>query len=157
MFNSIYASIQIALEDTREMIVELADLFRYLLQASQAEYVMLSEVLEFTRKYLALEKARLQERPVPPMLIQPLVENAVKHGIAPLIGGGAIRITATEQDGRIRICIEDTGPGVEDKQQLLGTGTGLTNTALRLEKMFGSSLQFTDTRPHGLTVNFIIA
>ncbi len=170
VFNTINASIPPELEGTRQMIAELSDLFRYQLQASKSEYVTLGEELEFTRKYLALEKARLEERlqvnieadkallsrPVPPMLIQPLVENAVKHGIAPLIEGGTIRINAVQEGGRICVSVEDTGSGIEDKARLLGNGTGLTNTALRLQRMFGSTLQFTDTLPHGLTVNFII-
>ena len=170
VFNTINASIPAHMEETRQMIAELSDLFRYLLQASKAELVPLRDELEFTRKYLNLEKARFQERlgigifaeeglldeMVPPMLIQPLVENAVKHGIAPMIAGGRVTVQVKRQDGRIAFCISDTGMGAAGKSDLIGKGTGLTNTAMRLNKMFGTTLQFTDSLPHGLTINFIL-
>lgn len=170
VFNTINASVPPQMEDTRQMIAELSDLFRYVLQASNSELVLLRDELEFTRKYLSLEKARFQERleieisadeellekMVPPMLIQPLVENAVKHGIAPLIEGGKVVVSVKQEAGRIAFCISDTGVGTTEKETLIGRGTGLTNTALRLSKMFNSTLQFSDSVPHGLTVNFVL-
>ena len=170
VFNTINASIPPQMEDTRQMIAELSDLFRYLLQASKAELVPLRDELEFTRKYLSLEKARFQERleidiqadpalldeMVPPMLIQPLVENAVKHGIAPLISGGRVAVHVKRTDGRMAFSISDTGGGAADKTSLIGKGTGLTNTALRLSKMANTTLQFADSQPHGLTINFVL-
>ncbi len=168
VFNTINASVPPQMEETRQMIAELSDLFRYVLQASKEELVPLREELEFTRKYLHLEKARFQERleidiqadeelldrMVPPMLIQPLVENAVKHGIATMIEGGKIAVTVTRKANHLAFSISDTGPGAPQKEALIGKGTGLTNTALRLNKMFGTSLQFSDSLPHGLTINF---
>ena len=170
VFNTINASIPAHMEETRQMIAELSDLFRYLLQASKAELVPLRDELEFTRKYLNLEKARFQERldiaifaeeglldeMVPPMLIQPLVENAVKHGIAPMIAGGKVTVQVKRQGGRIAFCISDTGLGAAEKSGLIGKGTGLTNTAMRLSKMFNTTLQFADSQPHGLTINFVV-
>ena len=168
VFNTINASVPPQMEETREMIAELSDLFRYVLQASKADLVPLRDELEFIRKYLNLEKARFQERleitidvdeslldkQVPPMLIQPLVENAVKHGITPMIDGGKILMQIKEREGRLQISIADTGPGIRNKANVIGQGTGLTNTSIRLEKMFGSSLQLSDNQPHGLIVNF---
>lgn len=171
VFNTINASVPPQMEKTREMIAELSDLFRYLLQASKADLVPLRDELEFIRKYLNLEKARFQERleitidvkaslldrQVPPMLIQPLIENAVKHGITPMIDGGKILMRITEDaGGRLNFHIADTGPGVAQKDDLMGKGTGLTNTAIRLQKMFGSSLQFSDNQPQGLVINFAL-
>ena len=170
VFNTINASIPAQMEETRQMIAELSDLFRYLLQASKAELVPLRDELEFTRKYLNLEKARFQERleidiraeeglldeMVPPMLIQPLVENAVKHGIAPMIAGGKVAVHVKREGERIAFCISDTGQGIPEKADLIGKGTGLTNTALRLSKMAGTTLQFADSLPHGLTINFVL-
>lgn len=170
VFNTINASVPPQMENTRQMIAELSDLFRYLLQASKSETVSLREELEFTRKYLSLEKARFGERltitieadenlldkQIPPMLIQPLVENAVKHGIATQISGGTITVRVKEEGDRMAFTIADTGPGIAEKEVLIGTGTGLTNTALRLDKMFGTSLRFSDSLPHGLTIQFVL-
>ncbi|MCX2483863.1 sensor histidine kinase [Pedobacter sp. MR2016-24] len=170
VFNTISASIPPELENTRQMIAELADLFRYQLQASRSELVPLRDEIDFTQKYLDLEKARFQERLhisiaveeelmnelIPPMILQPLAENAVKHGISPLINGGKIVIQVKRKEGGIEFSIADTGAGVKDKSQLIGKGVGLTNTALRLEKMYGARLSFTDTIPSGLTIKFRI-
>src|SRR5699024_9803219 len=95
--NSINASVTKDPEGTREMISKLSDILRYSLESFEKEQVSLSEELNFVKTYLALEKHRLGSRlkiefnidnnlqnvPIPPMIFQPLVENAVKHGIAP--------------------------------------------------------------------------
>jgi two-component system, LytTR family, sensor kinase len=168
VFNSINASLSPDQEKTRQMVAELADLFRYQLRASKSELVPLREELEFTRKYLHLEKVRFDDRlhvvidvdenlldeQVPPMLLQPLVENAVKHGIAPLIEGGSVMIKIIRKDGRLDFTITDTGQGLIGNKQLLQSGTGVSNTARRLEKMFGTKLEFTDHLPRGLSINF---
>ncbi len=170
VFNTINASIPSGMEKTRQMIAELSDLFRYQLQASQADLVPLGDELEFTRKYLDLEKARFEERleveilcdesllheMIPPMLLQPLAENAIKHGISPLISGGKIKITVQKFEKKLAFCVADTGVGIRDKNKLIGSGTGLTNTELRLNKMYNSALHFSDSIPHGLTVNFVV-
>ena len=170
VFNTISASIPSELEDTRQMIAELSDLFRYQLQASRSELVSLRDEIDFTQKYLDLEKARFQERLqirieieedlmdelIPPMILQPLAENAVKHGISPLINGGHVSITVQRRAEQIEFIISDTGVGVKDKSILIGTGVGLTNTAMRLEKMYGITMEFTDTRTQGLTIKFLI-
>lgn len=171
VFNAINASIPPEQERTRQMIAELSDLFRYHLKASKCETVTLREELAFTAKYLDLEKARFEERltvdiladevllnePVPPLILQPIVENAVKHGISPQIAGGTITISVTKKDLFLHFSITDTGAGVVDKNDLLNKGIGLTNTELRLNKMFGTSLIFTDHKPHGLCVQFSLA
>ncbi len=168
VFNTISASIPVELEQTRQMIAELSDLFRYQLKASQCEVVTLREELDFTAKYLDLEKARFEERltveiyadeslmnePVPSLMLQPIVENAVKHGISPQIAGGTIVISVERKEGGLNFSVSDTGEGVADKTKLLNKGIGLTNTELRLNKMFGTSLIFTDHKPKGLCVQF---
>ncbi|MFK7936807.1 MAG: sensor histidine kinase [Saprospiraceae bacterium] len=171
VFNTISASVPPEQERTREMIAELSDLFRYQLKASQTDEVPLHEELSFVKKYLDLEKARfeerlqikinvpkhLQERLVPPMLLQPLVENSVKHGISPLIEGGEVSIDIKEQnDGQLMFLIRDTGVGVTDKTKLFGKGVGLTNTKLRLEKQYGSILKISDNLPQGLRIEFAL-
>jgi signal transduction histidine kinase len=168
IFNTISASVPSENEKTRHMIAELSDLFRYQLKASQLELVPLREELDFVRKYLDLEKERFQERleihidvdkdilneMVPPMLLQPLVENSVKHGLSSLIDGGTISIAIHKKEGKLAFEISDSGIGVKDKEQVFEKGIGLTNTRLRLEKMYKTTLRLSDNLPHGLKISF---
>lgn len=168
IFNTISASVPAENEKTRRMIAELSDLFRYQLKASQVELVPLREEIDFVRKYLDLEKERFQERleieinvdayildeMVPPMLIQPLVENSVKHGLASLIEGGTICISIHKKDGKLSFEISDNGIGIQNKESVFEKGIGLTNTKLRLEKMYHSHLKLSDNQPQGLKISF---
>lgn len=168
VFNTINASVPKEMEDTREMIAELADLFRYQLKASREDLVTLEEELDFVNKYLKLEQRRFEDRleinidvadvllsrKIPPMLLQPLVENSVKHGISPLVKGGKINIIIKEQHEKLIFEINDTGVGVEDKERIFNLGVGISNTQKRLQKMYDSSLQFSDNIPSGLKVYF---
>ncbi|WP_231915363.1 sensor histidine kinase [Lewinella sp. 4G2] len=168
VFNTINASLPAGSEDTRELVSGLSDLFRYQLRASRTELVPLREEMEFVTGYLDLEYARfgdrlrvsidvpqeLLERKVPPMLLQPLVENSIKHGLASLVEGGEISISIFEKGDKIHFRVADTGVGAKDKQAMFGAGVGLTNTKLRLEKMYGSVLEILDNAPQGLIVQF---
>jgi len=170
VFNTISASVPPENELTRELIAKLSDLFRYQLKATQSELVPLKEELEFVRKYLDLEKARFEDRLkvvmdvpqdvldvlVPPMILQPLVENSVKHGIASLIEGGQISISIHRAGPNIQFEVADTGVGVPDKTKLFNVGLGLTNTQLRLQKMYGAELIISDNEPQGLKIEFAI-
>jgi two-component system LytT family sensor kinase len=170
VFNTISASVPSENELTRELIAKLSDLFRYQLKATKMELVPLKDELGFVRKYLDLEKARFQDRlqvmvdvpedvmeaMVPPMILQPLVENSVKHGIASLIEGGQISIHIQRIGSNIQFQVADTGVGVKDTTQLFNVGLGLTNTKLRLEKMYGADLIISDNVPRGLKVEFSI-
>jgi two-component system, LytTR family, sensor kinase len=178
VFNTISASVPPEQERTRELIADLSDLFRYQLRASRTELVPLREEIEFVEKYLDLEKARFGERLsvkteitdllsgtnegvlselVPSMMLQPLVENCLKHGLASLIEGGEVSIIIKKDGDSVRFEIADTGVGVKNKDILLKSeGIGLKNTQLRLEKLYDSSLHFSDTQPHGLTIHFTI-
>ena len=172
VFNTINASIPASAEKTRNMIAKLSDLFRYQLKASKEEYVTVREELDFVTKYLDLEKERFGKRLcynveikedlltslIPPLIIQPIVENAVKHGISPLISGGTITISISKQNGQLLVTISDTGVGI-DKQcqhEALDKGMGLSNTHKRLEKMFGQGLELLDNEPNGLVVRFSV-
>ncbi|WP_299116674.1 histidine kinase [uncultured Winogradskyella sp.] len=170
IFNTISASVPPKNEKTRHLIAELSDLFRYQLKASQVEKVPLKEELEFVNKYLDLEKERFQERlkvevnvednlkyeMVPPMLLQPLVENSIKHGLSSLIEGGKISISIFKKHDKLHFEISDTGIGIEDKTSVFEKGIGLTNTKLRLEKMYQSTLNLSDNQPQGLKISFAI-
>lgn len=168
VFNTINASLPPENEKTRNMIAQLSDLFRYQLQASQSELVTLREELNFVKKYLDLEKARFDERlqihidvpedlldeMIPPMLLQPLVENSVKHGLSSLIDGGSITIKIKKDDGKLKFEISDTGIGIKEKTGVFDKGIGLTNTRLRLQKMYNSRLELLDNEPRGLKIRF---
>lgn len=170
VFNTINASVPSEHEKTRQLIATLSDLFRYQLKASKKELVTLEEELNFIRKYLQLEKARFEERldieinvpktlyseEIPPMLLQPLVENSVKHGISNNLGGGLISISIYKEDDKLKFEIADTGVGVRDKQSLFNKGVGLTNTRLRLQKMYQSQLEILDNDPQGLKIQFAL-
>ncbi len=96
----------------------------------------------------------LLSRKIPPMILQPLVENSVKHGISPLVKGGRIDISIHEKENKLCFEISDTGIGVEDKEAIFTLGVGLSNTQKRLQKMYQSTLQVTDNPPNGLKVQF---
>ncbi|MDC8003581.1 histidine kinase [Aureisphaera galaxeae] len=170
VFNTINASVPAENEKTRHLIAELSDLFRYQLQASQEEVVTLEEELNFVQKYLALEKERFGDRlqielnvdknlyseKIPPMILQPLVENSVKHGLSSLIDGGTISITIFKDGDKLRFEIADTGVGAKDKSKLFEKGVGLTNTRMRLQKMYKTNLEVIDNHPQGLKIKFSI-
>ena len=168
VFNTISASVPAEQEKTRNLIAELSDLFRYQLKASQVEEVPLSEELAFINKYLQLEKERFEDRlqisidvddailheKIPPMLLQPLVENSIKHGLSSLIEGGEINIKIKRKAEKLYFEISDTGVGVKNKETVFNKGIGLTNTKLRLEKMYNTTLNLKDNLPKGLTISF---
>lgn len=170
VFNTINASVPAGQEQTRTMIAQLSDLFRYQLRASQEEHVTLGEELEFVTKYLELEKARFGDRlelkfnvdsslykeKVPPMLLQPLVENSIKHGLASKIEGGSISISIFKREEKLMFEIADTGIGIKDKEAAFTKGIGLANTALRLQKMYQSKLEIFDNTPEGAVIKFAI-
>lgn len=168
LFNSINATIPPGNERTRELIVQLSDLFRYQNYASQHEYVKLSEELEFLENYLQLMKIRLKERlhytfdvpskaneiRIAPMLLQPIVENAIIHGISPKIESSTLIVRIVNKAGKWHISVEDTGVGIVDKANIFKKGLGLSNTKLRLNKMYQSDLKIEDNLPSGTKISF---
>ena len=143
-----------------ETVEQLAGVFRYTLRKSETEWVRLEEELEFVAAYLGVEKARFGERlqvelhvdpgacgiPVPAMSIQPLVENAIKHGASTVEGQGRIRVQAASKEGRLWIEVFDNGPGFPLDFALAGSaavqpGYGLRNIAERLRGYYGESAQ----------------
>ncbi len=170
VFNTINASVPAENESTRQMIAQLSDLFRYQLQATKVELVPLREELAFVKKYLDLEKARFEERlkididvaedlmdeEIPPMLLQPLVENSVKHGLSSLIDGGTISIKIFKEGEKLKFEISDTGIGIKGVNDIFNKGVGLANTRVRLQKMYQSQLELIDNDPSGLKIRFAI-
>jgi signal transduction histidine kinase len=130
-----------------DVLQTLADLFRYTFKAAHAGTVPLSEELDFVDKYLAVEKARFGERlrvrwsiddaargvRVPGLILQPLVENAVGHGIAPVPGGGTVRIGARVERDRLVVEVEDDGAGLRgEATALIREDHGLGNVRRRV-------------------------
>ena len=170
VFNTINASISPGDEYTRELIATLSDLFRYQLQASKQDTVSLKDEIVFIKGYLELEKARFQDRlhidwqvdnslldsQVPPMIMQPIVENAIKHGISPLIEGGTIAIEIQREGEQIFVQISDDGVGFHTPSSQEGSGVGLTNTRKMLQHMYGTHLNIKSSNKEGTEVSFHI-
>jgi sensor histidine kinase YesM len=155
----------IADEPTRaqDAVTQLARTLRYTLDSGREEFVTLARELEMVDDYLALESLRLTKRlrvvreidpqatttRIPVMLLQALVENAIKHGIAPLRDGGALRIAARLVDTELEIEVENPRP-IETNARQSASGVGLENTARRLELLFGARasicLELSDAR-----------
>ncbi|MCS6808134.1 MAG: histidine kinase [Bacteroidota bacterium] len=181
--NVINALIQANPDEARRVLQMVSDLLRYALQSNKRETVLLYEELSFVRKYLAIEHARFGKRleycieadesllhmPIPPMIIQPLVENAIKHGISPKTTGGKVYISVIpEPTGKgIVIQVVDNGVGIRNtplqhplaQQYLDSTGIGLANTAARLQKLFGSASALNihgNNAEGGVTVQLLI-
>src|SRR5215831_1631479 len=144
--NSIAALIAVNPRAAEETTTQLADVFRYTLRASGKEVVPLGEELEFLRTMLAIEHTRFGDRlhvvedlepgvesvPVPSLLLQPLVENAVRHGLAPRSEGGTVRIAARRDGDLLRVTVEDDGVGMSSEASPRGNGFGLHAVRERL-------------------------
>ena len=172
--NSISAMVSQKPEQACEMIADLAGMLRYALDSSKRDLVRLGEDLDFAQAYLALEGHRFPDRLkvqydvspevlealVPPMLLQPLVENAVKHGVAPDEKGGTVTLRIVGENGRLVVDVKDTGydRGSDVYQVQNTTGIGLTNTEARLRHLFGEKFLFeaAPQKPHGFKVSFSI-
>jgi hypothetical protein len=133
-----------------ETVEHLAEVFRYTLRKSEREWARLDEEIEFVSSYLQIEQARFGDRlhvsieidaavrheQIPAMTVQPLVENAIKHGVSVVERRGDIRIRAWDHDGRLMIEVFDNGPGFASSN---GEGHGLRNIADRLRGYYGGA------------------
>jgi two-component sensor histidine kinase len=155
-------------ESADRMISRLSDLLRLTFDRSGAPGVSLQEELEFLQKYLEIEQIRFQDRltvrfdiepetldaEVPRMILQPLVENAIKHGVSPRSGPGLVQISARRRDDRLWLEIRDNGGGLAGHASVRQrTGVGLTNTRDRLECLYGGAYRLHISDSHdGLAV-----
>lgn len=131
--------------DAREMAQRLADFFRLVLRLGALERITLGEEIDLVTRYLAIEKVRFGDRlgfvvdvqdaardvRLPPLLLQPLVENSVRHGIASVVEGGTVTVAGRLDDGILRIAIEN--PADPDRTDVRGEGIGLQNARARLD------------------------
>jgi hypothetical protein len=160
------------------MIARLGELLRTTLESAGTQQVPLRQELEFIQPYLEIEKARLGDRlkvrmdidpevmdaPVPNFVLQPLVENAIRHGIAPFARVGWLDIRAHPENGMLRIDVQDNGPGLSPEQQAceragaFRAGVGIANTRARLQQLYGPQHRFEmkNGTTQGLTVTMLI-
>ena len=173
LFNALNSIKALTLFDSvkaRESIIQLSDLFRYQNYASLQDFVTIKEEIDFLTNYLDLMKLRLKEKltyhfdipaelnnfKIIPMLLQPLVENAVNHGIAKNIKPSILIIRMKKIEQNILISIEDTGIGFIDKNKALTKGIGLSHAKMRLNKIYNSELLIDDNTPSGTVISFKI-
>jgi LytS/YehU family sensor histidine kinase len=156
LFNSLHSIGALAMRDggrAREMCVRLADFLRSSLRLGDRESIPLREELALARSYLKVEHVLLEDRlrveekidsscegcAVPALLLQPLIENAVKHGIAGLVEGGAIRLAAMRRGDSVAITIEN---GFDPDAPAERTGLGLAHVRRRLQVRYGEAAEF---------------
>jgi sensor histidine kinase YesM len=173
--NSISALLDEDVDAADEMLARLGDFLRMTLQNSGAQRVTLHEEMEFLRCYLEIEQVRFQDRltvsyevapdaldaMVPNLILQPIVENAIRHGIVAQSGPGHIEIRASRSNGALILQVQDNGPGLaaaQDSSARLRGGVGLSNTRARLEHLYGAMQRFemADAREGGLQVTLEI-
>jgi two-component system LytT family sensor kinase len=176
LFNTLHSISSLVLDDppkANSMIARLGDFLRLTLDHSDRQLVTLQEEMEFVRCYLEIEQVRFGDRlqveyqvepnttsaQVPHLILQPLVENAIQHAIAPRRDRGRITISARQSDGRLELEIKDTGAQLDPPTALSnGHGLGLANVRARLAGLYESAAHFeADRDPEsGLTVRIRI-
>jgi LytS/YehU family sensor histidine kinase len=152
LFNTLHAISALMyrnVEGADRMVARLSDFLRLSLDTAGMQEVPLKREMEFLDKYLDIEQVRFGDRLqvsraidpetldrlVPNLVLQPLVENAVRHGIAPRASGGRIDISASMRQGRLIVEVLDDGLSAADP---IREGLGLSNTRARLEQLYGS-------------------
>jgi two-component system, LytTR family, sensor kinase len=171
LFNTLHAIstlVHTQPESADRMISRLSDLLRITFDRSGAACVPLQEELEFLQKYLEIEQTRFEDRltvdyeidpdtldaEVPRLILQPLVENAIKHGVAPRTGPGTVSIASRHDGSQLCLMVRDNGVGLSGGDRAkLHHGVGLANTRDRLECLYGAAhaLDFIEAG-EGLTV-----
>jgi two-component system, LytTR family, sensor kinase len=172
LFNTLHSISSLVLEDppkANSMIARLGDFLRLTLENSDQQLVTLKEETEFLRCYLDIEQVRFGDRltvalelepqtlsaQVPHLILQPVVENAIQHAIAPHATRGHINIEARRLNGLLRLEVRDNGPGITSNSDWLGMkGVGLSNVRARLDQIYGSDFRFEliNVRDGGLVV-----
>ncbi len=151
--NSISALQLTNVEAAHRMTARLGDFLRLTLDASGVNEVPLRREIEFLQSYLEIERLRFEDRltvridvepeilglPVPNLILQPIVENSLRHGIGARRGRGRIEVIARRSDGVVRIEVRDDGPGLKEPGR---ERIGIVNTRSRLQQLYGDSFRF---------------
>ncbi len=173
LFNTlanIQALISKSPKSAKQMLTQFTDLLRHSLARTRSKETNIGMELDIIEKYLSIQQYRLGERLqydidcneedrqilIAPLLVQPLVENAVIHGIEPAIEGGKVTISVVRKNNSVEIKIADTGQGFSEKTQ--GHGIGLTNVRNRLKALYGgkANLSITEQDPNGVVSKITI-
>lgn len=155
-------------KDAEQMLGYLSDLLRGVLEDVDAQEVSLRRELEYLQVYLSIEHVRFadrlrveistdpatQEASVPPLILQPIVENAIRHGIGRSSSAGRILISTAKIDDRVEVRVQDDGPGLSTSYSSERQGIGLTNTRARLRQLYGAeaSLEMENCNGGGVVV-----
>lgn len=164
LFNSLHSISALTTADppaARRMTVLLGDFLRESLSVGSEARIPLGQELRLAERFLEIERVRFGDRlqvaidaggaaacPVPPLLLQPIVENAVTHGVAHLVEGGAVRVSASRTPASVRIVVEN--PCDPDRPRRTGTGVGLANVRARLRALHGDQASVSASEAHGL-------
>jgi two-component system LytT family sensor kinase len=155
-------------QQAERMTERLAECFRYALAKHSRDLSTLDEELDFARQYLEIEQVRFGDRlrvrlsrgdatgseAVPSLLLQPLLENAIRHGLAPVREGGCVSVQAHREGERLHLSIEDDGVGLARDSR---TGVGLRNVQERLRTLYAQAGEFLiGARPGGGTLIRIV-
>lgn len=158
--NTISVLMQEDVAAANRMLVRLSELLRQTLKSANTNEVTLQQELDFLRSYLEIEQTRYQDRlkvkieatpdtlaaRVPNLILQPLVENAIRHAVAPRAAETLVEICAERRNGHLRIIVRDDGDGI-GKSDAESNGIGLSNTRSRLEKLYGARQTFELSHP----------
>jgi len=172
-FNTISSLMHRNVDAADGVLARLGDLLRYSLHNVGVQEVTLREELDFLQRYLEIEQTRFEDRlrvkisvdpdvldfMVPNLILQPLVENAVRYAVATRASGGCIEITAKEVLGQLRLSVVDDGPGLPQGYDLpANEGIGLRTSRERLQQLYGDEQRFTlsNRSPMGLAVTIIM-
>ncbi|MEK6408187.1 MAG: histidine kinase [Acidobacteriota bacterium] len=174
LFNTLHSISALVHKDpdaADKMIARLGDFLRLTLDNSGAQEVSLQQELEFLKCYLEIERIRFADRltvqmdiepqtldaRLPNLILQPIVENAIRHGISPRTGPGRIEIEARRLNGNLQVQVTDNGPGIPSASNtgaIIKEGVGLANTQARLKQLYGNDhrLDLSNAAGGGLTV-----
>jgi sensor histidine kinase YesM len=169
LFNTLHSIAELVHQKpalAEQLILRLGELLREVLASAGEPEIPLAEECRFIKAYLDIEQMRLGNRlklewdladdvlalKVPSLILQPLVENAVQHGIAASARPGELRICAKRENGFLLLQVRDSGPGLPRNPQTNG-GIGLSNTQARLRTIYGDRHEFRLTSKNGLTVD----
>ena len=174
LFNTLHTISALMREDVEaadRMIARLSDLLRLALRSNGQQTIPLREELEFVERYLEVEQIRFSDRlrteirvspgtldvEVPNLILQPLVENAIRHGITPKSAGGTVRVTAECENEMLKLEVSDDGVGLDRTEQVSAEGgIGLANIRERLHHLYGDRFGFSMLNAGGLTVTIRI-
>ncbi|MEX0601508.1 MAG: histidine kinase [Rhodothermales bacterium] len=167
LFNTLHAVSSLVERDpqgVRRMLARLSELLRYTLEDGTETEVPLQQEINFLDRYLEIQRIRFQDRLdvkkdiapdvvdalIPNLILQPIVENAIKHGASKVRGIGRVSIRARRENDRLIVSIADNGPGLEgDSIPEEDRGFGLRNTRERLEELYGGAFELSFMSPEG--------